>query len=85
MNPGVIRGGTRSNVVAAEAEAVIDLRVRKQADAERIGRILRALKPKDKRTQIEISGGIKSPSIRTHCCGRRIVALGAKAGAPARH
>ena len=34
LNPGVIRGGSRVNVVAAEAEAEIDLRVVRLRDAD---------------------------------------------------
>src|SRR3954449_2060886 len=36
VNVGVVRGGTRSNVVAAEAEAEIDLRVATVAEGERV-------------------------------------------------
>jgi glutamate carboxypeptidase len=42
VNVGVVRGGTRSNVVAAHAEAEIDLRVRTADEARRVDeRILR--------------------------------------------
>ncbi len=61
LNPGVIRGGSRVNVVAAEAEAEIDLRVVRMRDAESVGRKLRALKPVDRRCALTLSGGINRP------------------------
>lgn len=61
LNPGLISGGTRCNVVAAEARAEIDIRVRRQRDADALERKLRALRPIDKRCTIEISGGLNRP------------------------
>src|SRR5712671_5595230 len=45
VNPGVIRGGTRTNVVAAEASAGIDVRIKSAKQASGIDRKLRSLKP----------------------------------------
>ena len=61
VNPGVIAGGTRSNVVAAEAWVDIDVRIPKQADAARIGKKLRNLKPFDPACSLALSGGINRP------------------------
>ena len=44
VNPGVIGGGTRSNVVAAEAWAEFDVRIAKAVDAERVDRRFRSLR-----------------------------------------
>src|SRR5262249_16884130 len=41
VNPGVIRGGTRSNVVAAEASADVDIRVMRNRDAVTLARKFR--------------------------------------------
>ena len=38
VNPGVIQGGTRSNVIAAEAWAEVDLRIARMADAAELER-----------------------------------------------
>jgi glutamate carboxypeptidase len=66
VNPGVIVGGTRSNVVAAQASVVIDVRIKRVKQASAIDRKLRALKPLDKHCQLEISGGInRLPMERT--------------------
>jgi glutamate carboxypeptidase len=61
VNPGVIVGGTRSNVVAAEASAEVDIRVVRLKDAPGLERKFRALRPVDKRCRIEIAGGLNRP------------------------
>ena len=61
VNPGVISGGTRSNVVAAEARAEIDFRVEKLKDGALLERRIRSLKPFDKRCTLELSGGLNRP------------------------
>lgn len=61
LNVGVIRGGTRSNVVAAEAEGEIDVRFSTEAESLEIERILSSVKPVDERTKVFISGGINRP------------------------
>jgi len=61
VNPGVVRGGTRSNVVAAEAECEVDVRIRQSKDAVLLEKKFRALKVHDKRCTLEVSGGINRP------------------------
>jgi glutamate carboxypeptidase len=61
VNPGVISGGTRSNVVAAEASAEIDIRVLRLKDASVLERKFLALRPFDKRCSIEVTGGLNRP------------------------
>jgi glutamate carboxypeptidase len=61
LNVGVIRGGSRANVVAADAEAVIDVRAPSAAEAERVTRALHALTPVDPRITLAVSGGIDRP------------------------
>ena len=58
INPGVIRGGTRTNVIAAEAMIEIDVRIKRAKQAAGIDRRFRALKPVDKHCKLEIKGGI---------------------------
>ena len=58
VNPGVIRGGTRTNVIAAEAVAEIDVRIKSARQATGLDRRLRALKPVDKHCKLSIDGGI---------------------------
>jgi glutamate carboxypeptidase len=61
VNPGVIAGGTRSNVVAAEARAEVDIRILKLKDAAGLEKKFRALRPFDKRCSLAVSGGLNRP------------------------
>jgi glutamate carboxypeptidase len=61
VNPGVIRGGTRGNVVAAEAEVEVDVRIMKLEDAAVVEQKFRELHPVNPHCKIEISGGINRP------------------------
>ena len=61
LNVGVVHGGTRSNVVAAEAQGEIDVRFSTEAESLEIERILSSLKPIDDRTKVFVSGGINRP------------------------
>lgn len=61
VNPGVIRGGTRANVVAAVAQAEIDIRVSRMGDAPALDRKFKSLKPFDKRCMIQVTGGLNRP------------------------
>ena len=63
VNVGVVRGGTRSNVVAAEAEAEIDVRFSTEAESREIERMLGSVTPIDERTKVFISGGINRPPL----------------------
>jgi glutamate carboxypeptidase len=63
LNVGVVRGGTRANVVPDEARAWIDARVPTMADAERVGAALAGLRPELPGTTLEIRGGIDRPPL----------------------
>lgn len=76
VNPGVIAGGTRTNVVAAEARAEVDIRIARLKDEAWLERQFRGLKPVDKRCSIEVSGGLNRPPMER---SKGIVALFAKA------
>ena len=61
VNPGVIAGGTRTNVVAAEAHAEVDIRVARLKDAPGLDRKFHSLRPVDKRCTIRVEGGLNRP------------------------
>jgi glutamate carboxypeptidase len=61
VNPGVIRGGTRSNVVPAEASVDVDLRIARLKDAAPLEKKFRGLKPADPRCTITVTGGLNRP------------------------
>jgi len=70
VNPGVIAGGTRSNVVAAEASAEVDIRIARLKDAAKLDSKFRGLRPFDKRCGIEVTGGLNRPPMeRSYAIG----------------
>jgi glutamate carboxypeptidase len=66
VNPGVIRGGTRSNVVAAHASVVFDVRIVHAKQAAALDRKFNSRKPIDKKCKLTIDGAInRLPMERT--------------------
>ena len=61
VNPGVVRGGTRSNVIAADASIEVDVRGVRQQDLEWVDERLKSLAPVDPRCRIMVSGGLNRP------------------------
>lgn len=61
LNVGMVRGGTRVNVIPAEASASIDVRVMRGSDAAGLDRKLRALKPFDRQCKLEVRGVVDRP------------------------
>jgi glutamate carboxypeptidase len=61
VNPGVIRGGTRGNVIAAECLIEVDVRIPSAAGANYIARQFASLKPFDPRCKLAVSGGLNRP------------------------
>ena len=61
VNADVVSGGTRTNVIAEQAVAQIDVRVTRAADARRLGRKFRALRPILRGAKLEIRGGVDRP------------------------
>lgn len=60
-NAGLISGGTRPNVVAAEAAAKVDVRIARIQDMRKMQQKFHSLKPYDHRTTLEINGGFNRP------------------------
>ena len=66
VNVGTVDGGIRPNVVAPEAVALVDVRVRTQADAYLIERELASLAPTVPNAEVEVTGAIgRAPMERT--------------------
>jgi len=81
VNPGVIRGGTRTNVVAAEAAVEIDVRIRRAKQAAALDRKMRSLKPFDRHCKLSIEGGLNRMPMERNA---GVIALYRKAKAVAR-
>jgi glutamate carboxypeptidase len=66
VNPGVIEGGTRTNVIAAEASVRFDVRIKRAKQAIGIDCKLRSLQAFDKYCKLEMTGSInRMPMERT--------------------
>jgi glutamate carboxypeptidase len=80
VNVGVIHGGTRENVVAAYADARLDVRVSQRADLEQLERILRGLEPVIEGTSIEVDGEWTRPPLERTPGGARLFARAREIG-----
>src|SRR6185437_15434955 len=60
-NCGVMAGGTRVNVVAAHAQAELELRAWSASDLQGLDRRMHGLRPRNPRVRLEASGGINRP------------------------
>jgi glutamate carboxypeptidase len=63
VNVGLVQGGSRANVIPAEATATIDVRIAAMKDAAGIDKQIRALKPFNRKCKIEIKGGVNRPPL----------------------
>ena len=63
VNVGLISGGSRSNVIADRAEAVVDVRIPTKADAARVTAAITQLVPRDTRVSLEVTGAIDRPPL----------------------
>jgi len=72
VSPGVIQGGTRSNVVPAECRAEVDIRVPRDRDRIYLEKKFSSLKPFDKRCAIEITGGLNRPPMERSAGVRKL-------------
>ena len=61
VSVGVAGGGTKSNVVPAHAWAEVDVRIARRADGPRIERRFAAIKARDPRCKLTVTGGINRP------------------------
>ena len=61
VNVGIVSGGSRTNVVPAEAIAQVDVRIARLKDAAGVDKKMRALRPFNRKCKLEITGGINRP------------------------
>lgn len=84
VNVGTIAGGTRSNVIAAEVRASIDVRARSLADAQELEAAIRRLTPVDPHTTLGVDGRLNhlpmAPSARNQALWRLAQASGRRLG-----
>ena len=63
VNVGIIHGGTRTNVVAEEARAAVDVRAARREDATRLDAAIRSLRPRRRGTELMVTGGFERPPL----------------------
>jgi len=61
VNVDVVEGGTRSNVIAESARALIDIRIARASEQKALERKFRALRPIVPGAKVEVRGGINRP------------------------
>jgi glutamate carboxypeptidase len=81
VNVGIVTGGTRTNVVPAEASAQVDVRIARLKDAAGIDKKMRSLRSFNRKCKIEVTGGINRPPMERTA---GVAALYARASAIAR-
>ncbi|MGA3127435.1 MAG: M20/M25/M40 family metallo-hydrolase [Candidatus Korobacteraceae bacterium] len=79
INPGLISGGTRSNVVADSAEVVVDVRFLTASQAARVDAGLRRLRPRDRRCRLELLGGVERGPFERSAQTARLYRMAAQA------
>lgn len=84
MNVGTIQGGTRSNVIPAEAWAEVDARFVHAADFPRLDRRIRNSRVQDKDCVLKVEGGLNRPPMErtraTVALYRRAATVAARMG-----
>ena len=84
VSVGAAGGGTKTNVIPAEAWAEVDVRIARTGDGSRLERRFANLKATDKRCSVEVTGGINRPPMErtpgTVRLYQRARALAAKLG-----
>ena len=80
VNVGTIDGGLRPNVVAPRSQAVVDVRVASQEDAERVESAILGLQPAVAGTSLQVEGGFGRPAMERTPANRRLWHLACRLG-----
>jgi glutamate carboxypeptidase len=75
VNVGVVQGGTRSNVIASEAHAEIDVRVPTLRDFAKLEGRFGKLRVVDKRCKLHLEGGLNRPPMERSAGVARLAKL----------
>lgn len=68
INANIVEGGTRANVIAERARAVLDLRALRISDMRSVERRLHRLRPVHSGAKLKISGGFDRPPLERKMC-----------------
>jgi len=81
VNVGVIDGGSRPNVVAERARAIVDVRAPTREAADRIDAVFRALQPLRPGARLTVHGGFDRPPMERTAGGAALFAAAAAVAA----
>jgi glutamate carboxypeptidase len=81
VSPGVIHGGTRSNVVPAECSVEVDIRAPRDRDRVYLEKKFASLKAFDKRCIVEVTGGLNRPPMERSAGIQKLYKTAAKLAA----
>jgi len=80
VNVGTIDGGLRPNVVAPRSQAVVDVRVAGQRDADRLEAAILAIKPATRGTSLKIEGRFGRPAMEKTPANRQLWHMACRLG-----
>lgn len=80
VNVGTIDGGLRPNVVAARSQAVVDVRVASQSDADGVEAAILGLRPAIAGTTLTVQGGFGRPAMERTPANRRLWQMACRMG-----
>lgn len=84
VNVGLVRGGTRPNVIAAEASATVDVRMATVEDGRAVDQAIRSLEAMTEGTRLDVTGGMDVPPLertpRNRALWREAVAAAERLG-----
>jgi glutamate carboxypeptidase len=83
VNVGLIAGGSRPNVVAEHASAVVDVRIARRADAAMVEAAMAGLTSSNPRVRLEVTGGINRPPLERDAGVARLFGLASEVAAAA--
>jgi len=72
LNVGTVSGGSRPNVVAERATAVIDVRAASRNEMNMFDGVVRRQTPRNARTTIEVTGGFDRPPLERNAAVARL-------------
>ena len=68
INADIVEGGTRTNVIAERARALLDLRALRISDMRSVERRLHSLRPIHKGVKLKVTGGFDRPPLERKMC-----------------
>jgi glutamate carboxypeptidase len=80
VNVGTIDGGLRPNVIAPHSRAVVDVRVAKLEDQQRVEAAIRSLQPAIPGTALAVEGGFGRPAMERTPANRALWQLACRLG-----